>query len=78
MYGSMVKTPKIEGQVLLTAMHLKENSMKEKSTFVATIRSSKEDNGSNKYLSSCTKKVQRGNNVVIPKKRTRKLPLGRR
>ena len=56
------------------AMQLKKNSKKEKSTFVATISSSKEDNGAKKSLPPCTKKVPRGNNVMMPKKTSRHLP----
>ena len=56
------------------AMQLKKNSKKEKSTFVATISSSKEDNGAKKSLPPCTKKVPRGNAVVMQEKPPRHLP----
>ena len=65
------KTPKTEGQVRPTAMQLKKNPKKEKSTFVATITSFKEENCSKKFLPPCTKKVPRGNNVVMRRKPSR-------
>ncbi|TMW84639.1 hypothetical protein EJD97_024733 [Solanum chilense] len=68
------KAPKTEGQVRLTAMQLKENPKKEKSTVVTTITSSKEENGAKKSLPQCLKNVPRGNNVVMPKRPPRRLP----
>ena len=70
----MVKAPKTEGMVRLTVMQLKQNPKKEKSTIVSTITSLKEDNGARKSLPPCTKKVQRGNNVVMPMKPPRRFP----
>ena len=46
----IVKSPKTKGQVRLTAIQLKKNPKKEKTTCVATITSSKEDNGAKKAL----------------------------
>ena len=68
------KTPKTEGQVRPTAMQLKKNPKKEKSTFLAIITSLKEDNGAKKSLSPGMKKLPRENNVVMPKKSPRRLP----
>ncbi|TMX03891.1 hypothetical protein EJD97_013091 [Solanum chilense] len=70
----MVKAPKKEGQVRLTAMKLKKNPKKEKLTYLATITSLNEHNGDKKSYTPCTKKVPRGNNVVMPKKLSRRLP----
>ena len=72
----MVKAPKTEGQVRLTAIQLKKNPKKEKSIFVSTITSSKEDNGAKKSLPSFTKKNSRGNNVVMPKNQLKELCKG--
>ena len=47
--------------------------MNEKSTFLATITSLKEDNRAKKSLPPCMKKLPRGNNVVMPKKPLRRL-----
>ena len=55
-------------------MQLKKNPKKEKSAFVSTIPSLKEDNDAKKSLPPCTKKIPRGNNVVMPKKSPRCLP----
>ena len=55
-------------------IQLKENPKKEKSTFVTTITSSKKYYCAKKSLPLCTKKVPRGNNVVMPKKPSRHLP----
>ena len=70
----MVKAPKIEGRVRLTAMHLKKNHNKKRLKFLATITSLKEDNGAKKSLSPGMKKLPRENNVVMPKKPPRHLP----
>ena len=48
-------------------MQLKKNPLKEKSTFIATIISSEEDNGSMNSLPQSMKNVLRRNNVVLPK-----------
>ena len=48
--------------------------MNEKSTFLATITSLKEDNDAKKSLPLGMKKAPRGNNVVMPKKSPRCLP----
>ncbi|TMX00018.1 hypothetical protein EJD97_001535 [Solanum chilense] len=71
---SMVKGPKTDGQVRLTAMQLKKNPKKEKLTFLATITSLKEDNGAKKSLPPGMKKLPRENNVMMPKKPPRRLP----
>ncbi|TMW90581.1 hypothetical protein EJD97_015520 [Solanum chilense] len=68
------KEPKTKGQVLLMDMQLKKNPKKEKLTFVATIKSSKEENGGMKSLPQCRKKVPRGNNIMMPKRSSRRLP----
>lgn len=70
----MVKAPKTKGQVRLTAMQLKKNLKKEKSTFVAAIASLKEDNAAKKVMPLCTKKVPKRNNVVMLKKQSRHSP----
>ncbi|TMW99855.1 hypothetical protein EJD97_001844 [Solanum chilense] len=70
----MVKEPKTEGQDRLTAMQLNKNPKKEKLTFVATITSLKEDNGSKKSLPLCAKNFPRRNNVVMPKNPLRIFP----
>ena len=68
------KAPKTEGQVRLTAVQLEESNKKKGTTFVATITSSKEENGAKKSLPQCMKKLLRGSNVVMPKKPSRRLP----
>lgn len=55
-------------------MQLKKNPKKEKSTFLATITSLKEDNGAKKSLPPGMKKLSRENNIVMPKKPSRRLP----
>ena len=70
----MVKAPKKERQVQLTTMKLKKNPKKEKLTYLSTITSLNEHHGDKKSFPPCTKKVPRGNNVVMPKKSSRRLP----
>ena len=70
----MVKVPKTEGQVCLTAMQLEKNPKKKESMSRATIASSKKDNGARRPLPQCMKKVPKENNVVMPKKPPRRLP----
>lgn len=68
------KAPKTEGQVRLTGVQLEESNKKKGTTFVATITSSKEENGAKKSLPQCMTKHPRGNNIVMPKKPPRRLP----
>lgn len=63
----LVKVPKMEGQVRLRTMQLVRGLKKKQSTSVATIASSKEDNGAKWSLSPCTKKILEKNNVVMRK-----------
>ena len=70
----IINAPKAERKVRLIAMQLKKNPKSKKSTFVATITSLKEDNGSKKYLPQCTKNVPRGKIVVMLKNSLRRLP----
>ncbi|XP_049394675.1 uncharacterized protein LOC125858961 [Solanum stenotomum] len=68
----MVKVPKTEGQVRLTAMQLEKNPKKKESTSKATIASSKKDNGARRSLPPCMKKVPKENDAVMPKKLPRR------
>ncbi|XP_015165225.1 uncharacterized protein [Solanum tuberosum] len=70
----MVKVPKTEGQVRLTAMQLERRPKKKEPAFKATIASSKKDNGAKGSLPPRSKKVPKRNNAVMPKKPPRRLP----
>ncbi|XP_015162126.1 DNA damage-inducible protein 1-like [Solanum tuberosum] len=70
----MVKVPKTEGQVRLTAMQVIRGPKKKESTSRATIASSKKDNGARRSPPPHAKKVPKGNNAVMPKKPPRRLP----
>ncbi|XP_027769932.1 uncharacterized protein LOC107009291 [Solanum pennellii] len=71
---SMVKASKTEGQVRLTAMQLERVDKRKRMTSATTIASSGEHNGAEKSLPPCTKKVPRGNTVVMKEKPPRHLP----
>ena len=70
----MIKAPKIERQVRLTTMQLKKNLKKEKSKFLATITSSKEDNDTKKSLTPVHKEGSKREQYSNPKKPARCLP----
>uniref|UniRef100_M1C642 Uncharacterized protein n=1 Tax=Solanum tuberosum TaxID=4113 RepID=M1C642_SOLTU len=70
----LVKVPKTEEQVCLTAMQLIRGPKKKESAFIDTIASLKEDNGAKRPFPPCMKKVLEGNNVVMSKKPPRRVP----
>jgi len=67
----LVKVPTMEGRVQLMATQLIGDLKRKESTFVATIASSKEDNGAKGSMPLCTRKE---NNIVMPKKPPRCMP----
>ncbi|XP_055814145.1 uncharacterized protein LOC129883530 [Solanum dulcamara] len=70
----LVKMPKKEGQAYLSAMQLVKGLKKGDPTFVATIASLDEGNGSKETLPLCIEKVLEENKDVMPKELPRHLP----
>ena len=71
----LVKVPKTEAQVQLTTMQLERSNKKKGMTFPTYIASSKEDNAPKGDWPPRTRK---DNNIVMPRKSSRRLPPKRR
>ena len=73
----LVKVPKKEGHALMSAMQIVNCLKKGEPTFLATIASSREDNGAKESLPPIIEKVLEENKVVMPDELPKTLPLRR-